>query len=77
MRMHREHGQIAPEIAATWLHHRCTQIHPCRDGNERVAGTLATLVFLRAGGFPLVVRATDRSEYVGALERADDGTCNP
>jgi hypothetical protein len=77
MRMHRGHAQIAPEIEAAWLHHRCTQIHPFRDGNERVAGTLATLVFLRAGGFPLVVRASDRSEYVGALEWADAGDLQP
>lgn len=77
VRMHRGHGQTAPEVEAAWLHHRYTQIHPFQDGNERVARTLATLVFLRAGGFPLVMRATDKSEYVGALERADGGDLQP
>jgi hypothetical protein len=77
MRMHRGHGQVAPEIEAAWLYHRCTQIHPFQDANERLARTLATLVFMRAGGFPLVVRMTDSSEYVGALAQADGGDLQP
>lgn len=62
-----------PEVRAAWLHHRFTQIHPFQDGNGRVARALATLVFLKAGLFPLVVRESDRQEYIGALEKADDG----
>lgn len=61
----------APEVKAAWLHHRFTQIHPFQDGNGRVARALASLVFLREGLFPLVVRESDRREYIGALEAAD------
>lgn len=62
-----------PEVKAAWIHHRFTQIHPFQDGNGRVARALATLVFLRAGLFPLVIRESDRKEYIDALESADAG----
>jgi Fic family protein len=66
-----------PEVKAAWLHHRFTQIHPFQDGNGRVARALASLVFLREGLFPLVVRESDRKEYIGALERADADDLSP
>lgn len=67
----------SPEVNAAWLHHRFTQIHPFQDGNGRVARALASLVFLKAGLFPLVIRESDREEYIGALESADDGDLKP
>ncbi len=68
---------VSPEVEAAWLHHRFAQIHPFQDGNGRVARALATLVFLRAGWFPLVVTRDDRAEYIEALEKADDGDLSP
>lgn len=73
---------VSPEVEAAWLHHRFTQIHPFQDGNGRVARNLATLVFLRAGWFPLViVNGHDENEardrYISALEKADDGDLRP
>lgn len=65
------------EVVAAWLHHRFTQIHPFQDGNGRVARALASLVFLRKGMFPLVVRDSERNEYIGALEMADAGNLAP
>ena len=62
-----------PEVKSAWLHHRFTQVHPFQDGNGRVARALASLVFLREGLFPLVIRESDRQEYIGALEAADAG----
>jgi hypothetical protein len=66
-----------PEVVAAWLHHRFTQIHPFQDGNGRVARALASMVFVQAGLFPLLVRDQDRSDYIDALERADDGDLSP
>ncbi len=63
---------FSPEIISAWLHHRFTQIHPFQDGNGRVARALATLIFLRAGLFPLVVRDSDRKNYIEALEDSDN-----
>lgn len=78
VRMYREaESKHTPEVKSAWLHHRFTQIHPFQDGNGRVARALASLVFLREGLFPLVVRNSDRKEYIGALETADAGDLSP
>ncbi|OIQ65106.1 Fic/DOC family protein [mine drainage metagenome] len=78
VRMYREaESKYTPEVKSAWLHHRFTQIHPFQDGNGRVARALASLVFLREGLFPLVVRESDRKEYIGALETADAGNLSP
>ena len=71
--------KIAPEVRAAWLHHRFTQIHPFQDGNGRVARCLATLIFIRAGGFPLTIRDIngERDRYLDALEAADHGDLQP
>ncbi len=69
---HRSAG-VPPEVEAAWLHHRFLLIHPFVDGNGRVARCLATLVFLRAEWFPLVITRTDRLAYLAALHEADGG----
>ncbi len=71
--LHGAHSGVAPEVEAAWLHHRFTRIHPFQDGNGRVARALATLVFVKAGWFPLVVRDRERGRYLDALEAADTG----
>jgi Fic family protein len=78
IRMYREADVThPPEIKSAWLHHRFTQIHPFQDGNGRVARALASLVFLREGLFPLVIRESDREHYISALEAADAGDLGP
>jgi len=71
--MHLEHDQqgVPPEIEAAWLRHRFSQIHPFQDGNGRVARALASLVFIKAGSFPLTVTGDDRNRYIGCLQIAD------
>lgn len=73
--MHLEHeGEgVPPEVEAAWLHHRFTQIHPFQDGNGRVARALATLIFLRAGWFPLTIDRDRKESYIESLEAADLG----
>ena len=76
---HVEHetAQVPPEVEAAWLHHRFTQIHPFQDGNGRVARALASLIYLRAGWFPLVINRDLREDYITALEKADTGDLQP
>jgi fido (protein-threonine AMPylation protein) len=76
---HEAHRQddVSTEVAAAWLHHRFTQIHPFQDGNGRVARALASLVLLQAGLFPLVVTRDDKVVYLDALEAADTGNLKP
>lgn len=73
--MHLEHMKqgVPPEVEAAWLHHRFSQIHPFQDGNGRVARALASLIFIKANWFPLVVTRYYRDEYLDALEQADRG----
>lgn len=73
--LHHQHTELTvpPEIEAAWLHHRFTQIHPFQDGNGRVARCLASLVFIQAGWFPLVLTRDNRAVYIGASEKADAG----
>ena len=73
--LHHQHcdQNIPPEIESAWLHHRFTQIHPFQDGNGRVARCLASLVFIQANWFPLVLTRDDRAVYIEALEAADQG----
>lgn len=71
--IHREHETrgLPVEVEAAWLHHRFTQIHPFADGNGRVARAIASLVFIKAGWFPLIIKREDRKRYLDALEQAD------
>lgn len=69
--------QVPWETQAAWLHHRFTQIHPFQDGNGRVARALASLVLIRGGMFPMVVRLEDKNPYLDALEAADSGDLRP
>jgi Fic family protein len=79
IRMHLEHESRnnPPEVEAAWLHHRFSQIHPFADGNGRVARAIASLVFIKAGWFPLIVKREDKSRYIDALEKADDDDLRP
>ncbi len=71
--LYNEYSQsnMPPEILSAWLHHRFTQIHPFQDGNGRIARSIASLVFLKVGLFPLVIRESDRETYLNALAEAD------
>jgi Fic family protein len=73
--LHNQHNaqSVAPQVEAAWMHHRFTQIHPFQDGNGRVARSLATLILIRAGRFPLVINRDHWVEYITALEEADAG----
>lgn len=77
--IHQQHStlEVPPEIGAAWLHHRFTQIHPFQDGNGRISRALASLVFLRAGWFPLVINRDLRGDYIEALEMADADNLKP
>lgn len=77
MYLRHESQNVPPEVEAAWLHHRFSQIHPFEDGNGRVARAIASLVFIRAGWFPLIVKREDKPRYIDALEKADDNDLRP
>jgi hypothetical protein len=80
MAMYQRHLSLGvrPEVEAAWLHHRFAQVHPFQDGNGRVARALATMIFLKAGFVPLVIRDDNhRERYLDALREADGGDLGP
>jgi hypothetical protein len=73
-----ENRRVPTEVAAAWLHHAFTQIHPFQDGNGRIARLIASYVFIKDHYFPLtLVDQHDRDAYLNALESADDGNLKP
>ena len=75
--MHKTHSARSPLAQAAWLHHRFVQIHPFEDGNGRIARCLASLVFIRAKWFPLVIPLEERNDYLDTLQAADRGDLSP
>lgn len=61
-----------PVVRAAWLHHRFIAIHPFEDGNGRVGRALVLLVLLRSNYAPLVVAGRRRSDYIAALDAANE-----
>lgn len=66
-------SEINHIVVSAWFHHAFTQIHPFQDGNGRMARLLSSLIWIKAGLFPLTVKRTAKSNYIRALEQADAG----
>lgn len=75
--LYEETQDVHPVVRAAWLHHRFVTVHPFQDGNGRVARALTLLVLLQARYAPLVVDRNQRSEYIDALDTANDGDLRP
>jgi hypothetical protein len=59
------------ELAA--LHAGFERIHPFLDGNGRTGRLALNLVLVRLGYPPAIIYKRQRTEYLNALRRADDG----
>lgn len=60
-------------VAAALLHYRFVRIHPFDDGNGRISRLLLNYHLLRNGLPPVVIKSTDKQNYLFALQRADVG----
>lgn len=61
-----------PPLASAVVHSWLTIIHPFEDGNGRMARLLANIVLLKSGWPPLIIRASDRLQYLDTLSHSDD-----
>lgn len=65
-----------PELLAE-IHHEFECVHPFIDGNGRTGRLAMNLVLVRIGLPPVIVMRTQRSAYLGALQRSDNGDYGP
>jgi len=71
------HGQATEPEALARLHARFEQIHPFLDGNGRTGRLVLNLLLVRLGYPPAIVYKRQRSRYLAALRRADEGDPGP
>ena len=64
--------QPLPEVLAV-LHNEFEKVHPFLDGNGRTGRLVLNLLLVRLGYPPIVVMKRQRSAYLTAMQRADDG----
>lgn len=67
---------VLPEALAS-LHARFEQVHPFLDGNGRAGRLVLNLLLVRLGYPPAIIYKGDRSRYLAALRRADQGDLGP
>lgn len=65
-----------PEELAS-VHARFEQIHPFLEGNGRAGRLLLNLLLVRLGYPPAIIYKGDRTRYLNALRRADQGDVGP
>ncbi len=59
------------------MHARFEQIHPFLDGNGRAGRLVLNLLLVRLGYPPAIIYKGNRSRYLAALRRADQGDPGP
>jgi len=73
----READEATVAEALAILHARFEQIHPFLDGNGRAGRLISNLLLVRLGIPPAIIYKGDRSRYLAALRRADQGDPGP
>lgn len=65
--------ELSPVELAALLHYRYIRIHPFDDGNGRVARLLVNYVLHSNDLPPIIIKTTDKKNYLRALQQADAG----
>lgn len=64
---------LHPVVVAAELHYRFVLIHPFDDGNGRISRLLMNYHLLRNEYPPIIIKSTDKQNYLRALHDADTG----
>ena len=64
-------GQMSPIELASLFHYRYIRIHPFEDGNGRISRLIVNYILYRHGYPMIVVKSSDKSNYLTALNRCD------
>ncbi|MCK9613616.1 MAG: Fic family protein [Bacteroidales bacterium] len=66
-------SKVHPLRLAAMMHYKFVRIHPFDDGNGRVARLLTNYVLLKNGFPPIIIKDSEKKEYLMALNKADTG----
>jgi fic protein len=62
---------LSPIQLASLFHYRYIRIHPFEDGNGRMARLLVNYILCKRGYPMIVVKSTDKNQYLSALNQCD------
>lgn len=68
-----EKQELHPVALAALLHYKFVRIHPFDDGNGRLSRLLMNYVLVKHNLPPVVIKSTDKRNYLFALNQADAG----
>lgn len=71
-----EKQELHSVALAAMLHYRFVCIHPFDDGNGRISRLLMNYVLLKASLPPIVIKSSEKKNYLQALHMADTGDLN-
>lgn len=71
-----EKNELHPVALAALLHYKFVRIHPFDDGNGRISRLLMNYVLFRNNLPPIVIKSSDKKNYLTALHKADSGDIN-
>lgn len=64
-------GEMTPIELASLFHYRYIRIHPFEDGNGRISRLIVNYILYRHGYPMIVVKTTDKNNYLTSLNRCD------
>jgi Fic family protein len=68
---------IHPILLASEFHYRFIRIHPFDDGNGRTARILMNFILMKFNFPPVIIKTSDKVNYLTALQLADAGLIDP
>ena len=68
---------VNPILLASEFHYRFIRIYPFDDGNGRTARILMNFILMKFNFPPVVIKTSDKTNYLSALQLADAGLIDP